>query len=61
MAKTGKPSEPPKIQPSKTGPSKTAGETAKQPPPPREIDDDDEDGDFVSPKRDRYGSDDEPL
>jgi hypothetical protein len=53
MAKIGKPSEPPK--------TKTAEDKAKQPPPPRVIDDDDEDGDFVSPKRDRYGNDDEPL
>lgn len=63
MAKTGKPSEPPKIETSKIEPSKTrtAGDKAKQPAPPHEIDDDYEDGDFVSPKRDRYGNDDEPL
>lgn len=33
----------------------------KKPPPPRTDDDDDEDGDFATPKRDRYGNDDEPL
>jgi hypothetical protein len=51
MAKTGKPIEPPK--------TKTADDKAKKPPPPR--DDDDEDGDIATPKRDRYGNDDEPL
>jgi hypothetical protein len=31
-------------------------------PPPKVLDDDDyEDGDFATPKRDRYGNDDEPL
>lgn len=29
--------------------------------PPKPIDDDDEDGDIATPKRDRYGEDDEPL
>jgi hypothetical protein len=32
----------------------------KAPPPPR-VDDDFEDGDIATPKRDRYGNDDEPL
>ncbi|MET4798784.1 hypothetical protein [Bradyrhizobium sp. LB11.1] len=53
MAKTVKPSEPPK--------TKASEDKAKTPPPPREIDDDYEDGDFATPKRDRYGNDDEPL
>ena len=46
----------------KTGsaPPKDAGKT-KKPPPPQSDDDDYEDGDFVSPKRDRTGNDDEPL
>jgi hypothetical protein len=57
MAKT-KPSEPPKTEPPQT---KTAEDKSKQPPPPREIDDDYEDGDIATPKRDRYGNDDEPL
>ncbi|MBR1179752.1 hypothetical protein JQ617_37700 [Bradyrhizobium sp. KB893862 SZCCT0404] len=48
---TSKPSRPPK----------TADDRAKKPMPPRESDDDDEDGDFATPKRDRYGNDDEPL
>ncbi|MET4065804.1 hypothetical protein ABID58_000578 [Bradyrhizobium sp. S3.2.6] len=53
MAKTGKPSEPPK--------TKTADEKAKKPRPPLDTDDDCEDGDIATPKRDRYGNDDEPL
>ncbi|WP_197087350.1 MULTISPECIES: hypothetical protein [unclassified Bradyrhizobium] len=51
MAKTAKPSEPPK----------KADDKAKNPPLPRDTDDDDEDGDIATPKRDRYGEDDEPL
>ncbi|WP_035703573.1 MULTISPECIES: hypothetical protein [Bradyrhizobium] len=52
MAKIGKPSEKPK----------QADDKAKKPPPPRATDDDDyEDGDIATPKRDRYGPDDEPL
>lgn len=53
MAKTAKPSEPPKTQ--------TADDKAKKPKPRRDADDDCEDGDIVTPKRDRYGPDDEPL
>jgi hypothetical protein len=34
---------------------------AKRPPPPQPPDDDYEDGDIATPKRDRYGPDDEPL
>ncbi|WP_165405534.1 hypothetical protein [Bradyrhizobium genosp. SA-3] len=56
MAKTGKPSQPPKI-----ADDRQAQDKAKKPPPPREIDDDYEDGDIATPKRDRYGPDDEPL
>jgi hypothetical protein len=55
MAKTAKPSEPPK-----TTNEKPAGDKAKKPPPPHD-DDDYEDGDIATPKRDRYGNDDEPL
>jgi hypothetical protein len=33
----------------------------KKPPPSRAEDDDREDGDIATPKRDRYGNDDEPL
>jgi hypothetical protein len=40
-------------------PGKVGGEPGK-PPPPGE-DDDVEDGDFATPKRDRYGEDDQPL
>ncbi|MGY4628161.1 hypothetical protein [Bradyrhizobium sp. USDA 4486] len=53
MAKTAKPSAPPK--------TKTADDKPKTSPPPRESDDDYEDGDIATPKRDRYGNDDEPL
>jgi hypothetical protein len=41
-------------------PDKDDGKPKKPPPPPVE-DDDIEDGDFATPKRDRYGDDDEPL
>jgi hypothetical protein len=35
---------------------------SKKPPPPPPVEDDDiEDGDIATPKRDRYGTDDEPL
>ncbi|MEY9180221.1 hypothetical protein ABIG06_002142 [Bradyrhizobium sp. USDA 326] len=59
MAKTGnttaKPSQPPK-----TADTKRAEDKAKIPLPP--LDEDDyEDGDIATPKRDRYGPDDEPL
>ena len=53
MAKTGKPNEPLK-------PADKTADKPKTPPAPRPIDDD-EDGDFATPKRDRYGDDDEPL
>ena len=52
MGKSGKKSEPPK-------PAQDAAK--KPPPPPAEADDDYEDGDIATPKRDRYGTDDEPL
>ncbi|WFU40692.1 hypothetical protein QA640_42160 [Bradyrhizobium sp. CB82] len=45
----------------KTPPPKKADDTAKKPQPPRDTDDDYEDGDIATPKRDRYGPDDEPL
>lgn len=51
MAKTGKPRDT----------DKPIDDKAKAPPPPRQIEDDDEDGDFATPKRDREGTDDEPL
>ena len=42
---------------------KQEGGEPKPPPPatPRNEDDDYEDGDMATPKRDRYGPDDEPL
>ena len=33
----------------------------KKPPPPKTDDDEYEDGDIATPKKDRYGNDDEPL
>ena len=56
MGRVGKKDEPTE----KAGDNK-ADEKAKKPPPPEPDDDDDEDGDIATPKRDRYGADDEPL
>lgn len=50
MGTKGKKSEPPKKTHDK-----------KEPPPPHVDDEDYEDGDIVTPKRDRHGTDDEPL
>ena len=56
MAKTAKPSEPPK-----TANEKLADDKAKK-KLPHDLDDDDyEDGDIATPKRDRYGPDDESF
>ena len=41
-------------------PGKDSNKPKKAPPKPAE-DDDYEDGDIATPKRDRYGDDDEPL
>ncbi|MVT53631.1 hypothetical protein GPL17_24475 [Bradyrhizobium yuanmingense] len=55
MAKTGKPSEPPKTTENKPADNRRA-------PRRHQTDDDDyEDGDIATPKRDRYGPDDEPF
>jgi hypothetical protein len=51
MGGTGKKSEPPAKNDVKP----------KKPLPQRAEDEDDEDGDIATPKRDRYGNDDEPL
>ena len=51
MGGTGKKSEPPK----------KADDKPKKPPPAPSEDDDYEDGDIATPKRDRYGDDDQPL
>ncbi len=60
MIRICKPSEPPKVAENKVAEKKPAGGKVKTPPPP--LDDDDyEDGDIATPKRDRYGPDDEPL
>jgi hypothetical protein len=42
-------------------PTKESGKPKKPPPPSQTEDDDYEDGDMATPKRDRYGNDDEPL
>jgi hypothetical protein len=42
-------------------PSKTANDKSRKPQPPPDTDEDYEDGDIATPKRDRYGTDDEPL
>jgi hypothetical protein len=51
MGGTGKKSEPPK----------KADDKPKKPPPAPIEDDDYEDGDIATPKRGRYGDDDQPL
>jgi hypothetical protein len=50
MIAAGKKNEPPK---------QAKDKSKKKPPPP--VDEDYEDGDIATPKRDRYGTDDEPL
>ena len=52
MGGNGNKSEPPKQDNIKA---------KKKPPRPPAEDDDCEDGDIATPKRDRYGNDDEPL
>ncbi|SIN96374.1 hypothetical protein SAMN05443247_01031 [Bradyrhizobium erythrophlei] len=42
-------------------PPKQGDDKPKKPPPPPVEDDEIEDGDIATPKRDRYGNDDEPL
>ena len=44
-----------------SAPPKKAEDKPKKPVPPRDTDDDFEDGDIATPKRDRDGTDDEPL
>jgi hypothetical protein len=56
MSGTGKDNQPPKNQ----SPKKD-GDKSRKPPPAATDDDDSEDGDFATPKRDRYGDDDQPL
>jgi hypothetical protein len=40
---------------------KKAEDGPKRPQPPPDTEEDYEDGDIATPKRDRYGTDDEPL
>jgi hypothetical protein len=42
-------------------PPKDDGKQKPQPPPLSADDEEYEDGDFATPKKDRYGTDDEPL
>ena len=42
-------------------PPKDDGKHKPQPPPSSADDEEYEDGDFATPKKDRYGTDDEPL
>jgi hypothetical protein len=43
-------------------PEEKVDDKSEKPPPPPPVEDDDiEDGDIATPKRDRYGTDDEPL
>lgn len=56
MSKIGKPSAPHKI-----ADNTSTDDKAKKPPPAPLEDEDYEDGDIATPKRDRYGPDDEPL
>jgi hypothetical protein len=45
----------------KSKPPTKQAEDKSQKPPPSQTDDDYEDGDIATPKRDRDGTDDEPL
>ncbi|MCA6110445.1 hypothetical protein [Bradyrhizobium cenepequi] len=45
----------------KNQPPKQESDKPKPPPAPHDEDDEHEDGDIATPKRDRYGPDDEPL
>ena len=56
MGNMGRKAEPPK-QPQ----DNVKNKSKKPSPPPTAEEDDYEDGDMATPKRDRYGNDDEPL
>jgi hypothetical protein len=56
MGGTGRKSAPPK-----SGSSRKNDSSGNKTPPAPVEDDDVEDGDIATPKRDRYGNDDEPL
>jgi hypothetical protein len=60
MSSTGRKSGPPTRAKEKAQ-GKSQSKAKKPPASPRAEDDDDEDGDIATPKRDRYGNDDEPL
>jgi hypothetical protein len=59
MSSTGRKSGPPTQGQEKA--SQKSQDKPKKPPASRRAEDDDEDGDIATPKRDRYGNDDEPL
>ncbi len=48
-------------QPGRKNETPAKADDKKKPPTPPVQDDDYEDGDMATPKRDRYGPDDEPL
>jgi hypothetical protein len=45
----------------KNAPPNKTGAKPKKPAAPQPAEDEEEDGDIATPKRDRYGPDDEPL
>jgi len=59
MGGTGKKSELPGKDDGKS--KKPSNKSSRKPPPATAEDDDVEDGDIATPKRDRYGEDDQPL
>ena len=60
MGNTGRKSGPPAQAQEKV--QEKSRDQSKKPAPSRRAEDDDfEDGDIATPKRDRYGNDDEPL
>jgi len=56
MGNTGRKSKPPT-----RGQEKPQDKSKRPPPSPHAEDDYHEDGDIATPRRDRYGNDDEPL
>lgn len=49
------------IDKKKESPRQSDDRSKKKPSPPQDDDNNFEDGDIATPKRDRYGNDDEPL
>jgi hypothetical protein len=61
MGGTGKDNEPSRNELPKDKPPEKNDRKSRKPPPAATEDDASEDGDFATPKRDRYGDDDQPL